>query len=83
MAKSKIKNIEKKDIKYHKIIMTCACGAEFDSGSTLESVHVDICSKCHPFFTGEDRIVDVEGRVEKFRKKYEKANTKATLKKDK
>lgn len=60
----------KKDLTYHKIIISCACGAEFESGSTLESIRVDICSNCHPFFTGESRIVDAEGRVEKFLKKY-------------
>lgn len=57
-------------IPYYKVKITCACGAEFDAGSTLESLRVDICSKCHPFFTGEQRILDSEGRVEKFRKKY-------------
>ena len=55
---------------YHKIIISCACGATFESGSTQESIRVDICSKCHPFFTGDKRIVDAEGRVEKFKKKY-------------
>ncbi len=57
-------------IVYHDIIVTCACGAEFVSGSTQESIRVDICSRCHPFFTGDSRILDTEGRVEKFRKKY-------------
>lgn len=55
---------------YHKLNITCVCGGSFESGSTLETVRVDICAKCHPFFTGENRIVDAEGRVEKFKKKY-------------
>ena len=56
---------------YNKIIVTCACGASFESGSTQESIRVDICAKCHPFFTGDKRIVDSEGRVEKFKKKIQ------------
>ncbi|MFC1755012.1 50S ribosomal protein L31 [Thermoproteota archaeon] len=55
---------------YNNIKITCACGAEFDAGSTLSSIRVDICSQCHPFFTGEKRIVDSEGRVDKFNKRY-------------
>lgn len=56
--------------------VSCACGAEYDAGSTKESIRVDICANCHPFFTGESRIVDAEGRVEKFRKKYNMASSK-------
>lgn len=59
-----------KDIPYYEIIATCACGAEYKTGSTQEVIRVDICASCHPFFTGEKRFVDAEGRVEKFRKKY-------------
>jgi large subunit ribosomal protein L31 len=84
MAKTKTKIEEKakgKTVPYHEVIVTCACGAQFDSGSTLKSIHVDICSQCHPFFTGEDRIVDIEGRVEKFRKKYQKDTKKDKPKK--
>ena len=63
--------IESSDIKYYKITATCAaCGAEFETGSTLDKIRVDVCSQCHPFFTGESRILDTEGRVEKFKKKY-------------
>lgn len=58
------------NITYHKITASCACGATFECGSTLEEIRVDICSQCHPFFTGDSRIVDAEGRVEKFKKKY-------------
>lgn len=62
---------EKETIEYHKVIASCACGAEYEAGSTLASIRVDICASCHPFFTGEDRILDAAGRVEKFRKKYQ------------
>ena len=55
---------------YKSLVATCACGASFETGSTLEVLRVDICSQCHPFFTGEKRFVDSEGRVEKFKKKY-------------
>ena len=59
---------------YDNIVATCACGEEIVTGSTNESVRVDICASCHPFFTGENKIVDAEGRVEKFKKKYAKYN---------
>ena len=50
---------------------TCTCGASFDIQSTLkDSIHLDICSKCHPFYTGEQKIVDTAGQVERFRRKY-------------
>jgi large subunit ribosomal protein L31 len=51
--------------------VTCACGNTWKTRSTKETVHLDICSRCHPFFTGEQRIVDTAGRVERFRKRYE------------
>lgn len=60
-----------KKIPYQRITATCACGAEYETGSTAESIRVDICANCHPFFTGEKRILDSEGRVEKFLKKYQ------------
>jgi large subunit ribosomal protein L31 len=50
----------------------CVCGSSFTTRSTQNSIHVDICSKCHPFFTGKQKLVDAEGRVEKFKKKYAK-----------
>ena len=59
-----------KDIPYFKSKISCVCGAEFEAGSTKETLRVDICSNCHPFFTGENRILDSEGSVEKFKKKY-------------
>ena len=48
----------------------CGCGAEFETVSTVAEMQVDICSKCHPFYTGEERFVDTEGRVERFNRKY-------------
>lgn len=69
--------------KYHQITIKCACGASFDTGSTKPDIKVEICSDCHPFFTGEMRFVDTMGRVEKYRAKQEKAKkakSKATKK---
>jgi len=48
----------------------CGCGNVFETTSTVEEMRVDICSKCHPFYTGEERFVDTEGRVERFNRKY-------------
>ncbi len=48
----------------------CVCGHVFETTSTVEEMRVDICSKCHPFYTGEERFVDTEGRVERFNRKY-------------
>ncbi|HLC29298.1 MAG TPA: 50S ribosomal protein L31 [Dehalococcoidia bacterium] len=48
----------------------CVCGNTFTVGSTKESLRVEVCSKCHPFFTGEQRIVDTGGRVERFKRRY-------------
>jgi large subunit ribosomal protein L31 len=59
-----------KAIAYYDNNASCVCGAEFETGSTSEKLRVDICSNCHPFFTGDNRILDTEGRVEKFLKKY-------------
>lgn len=56
--------------KFHITTVTCACGESFETGSTRENIRVDICSKCHPFSTGVQRVVDAGGRVEKFRKKH-------------
>jgi len=50
----------------------CACGNTFNIGSTKEFIEVEICSKCHPFYTGKEKIVDTMGRVEKFRKRLAK-----------
>ena len=53
--------------------VTCVCGNTFTTGSTLAEIHVDICSNCHPFFTGEMKYVDILGRVERFQQKQKKA----------
>ena len=58
--------------KYVEATIICACGNTWQTRSTKETVHLDICSRCHPYFTGEARIVDTAGRVERFRKRYEK-----------
>jgi large subunit ribosomal protein L31 len=50
--------------------VTCSCGNTFTTGSTKETLRVELCSKCHPFFTGEQRIVDTAGRVERFKRRY-------------
>ncbi len=71
---------DSKSIPYHKITITCACGAEYESGSTQESIRLDICAKCHPFFTGENRILDAEGRVEQFKKRYSRVAAPAVKK---
>lgn len=62
----------KKDLhpKYHRATVTCACGETFETGSTKEAIKVEICSKCHPFFTGKQKFVDTGGRVERFKRKY-------------
>ncbi|MEK7652556.1 MAG: 50S ribosomal protein L31 [Patescibacteria group bacterium] len=69
----------KKDIHpkyYPKAKVTCACGNKFETGSTLEKINVEICGACHPFFTGNEKIVDTAGRVEKFKTRMAKAETK-------
>jgi len=58
--------------KYNEAKIVCACGETFTTKSTLDNIRLDICSKCHPFFTGKQKLIDAEGRVEKFRKKYAK-----------
>ena len=50
--------------------VTCVCGNTFTTGSTMKEISIDICSECHPFYTGKQKLVDTEGRVEKFKKKY-------------
>jgi large subunit ribosomal protein L31 len=69
----------KKDIHpeyYPKAKVTCACGNTFTVGSTKEKLSVEICSACHPFFTGEEKILDTGGRVEKFKKRQAAAKNK-------
>ncbi|HZK12145.1 MAG TPA: 50S ribosomal protein L31 [Atribacterota bacterium] len=66
----------KKDIhpKYEKATISCACGNTFETGSTKKNMKVEICSVCHPFFTGKQKIIDTAGRVERFNKKYNLKN---------
>ncbi len=59
---------------YPEATVNCACGASYKTRSTRGSFTVDVCSACHPFFTGKQRMMDTAGRVERFRKKYEKVN---------
>jgi large subunit ribosomal protein L31 len=62
--------------KYSQTSITCACGNVMGVGSTKSDIHIEICSKCHPFFTGKQKLVDTAGRIERFRKKYEKFHKK-------
>jgi large subunit ribosomal protein L31 len=72
----------KKEIhpEYHKAIVHCACGNEFETGSTLKKINVEICSKCHPFFTGKQKLIDTTGRVERFKNRYAKFQESQTSK---
>ncbi len=56
--------------KYAKCTVKCACGEVFETGSVKDEMKVDICSKCHPFFTGKQKLVDTGGRVDRFKKRY-------------
>ena len=68
--------------KYHEVTVTCACGATFKTGTTKEGdvMKVDICSNCHPFFTGKQKLVDTGGRIDKFKKRYGLYGTHVGLK---
>ena len=55
---------------YQKSIVKCACGETFETGSVKSELKVEICSKCHPFFTGKQKLVDTGGRVDRFKKRY-------------
>jgi large subunit ribosomal protein L31 len=61
---------------YQEADVTCACGSTFKTHSTKKEIRVEICSQCHPFFTGTQKFIDTAGRVEKFRKKYGEFNKK-------
>jgi len=58
--------------KYEKAMVTCACGNTFETRSTKPEIRLEICSKCHPFFTGRQKLVDTAGRVERFTRRYTK-----------
>lgn len=69
----------KKDIhpKYNtNTAVTCACGVTFAVGSTMDSMNIEICSQCHPFYTGNDKVLDTAGRVDRFKKRAAVAKTK-------
>lgn len=68
----------KKEIhpKYGKCVVKCACGETFETGSVRENLTLDICSKCHPFYTGRQKLVDTGGRVDKFQKRLQKTKEK-------
>ena len=57
---------------YKTTVIRCACGNEVEVGSTRENISVEICSQCHPFYTGKQKLVDSAGRIERFRRKYAK-----------
>lgn len=58
---------------YRKVTAVCACGNQFETRSTTDNIHVEVCSQCHPYFTGKQRLVDTAGRVDRFRRKYQDA----------
>lgn len=55
---------------YHECKVTCNCGNEFTTGSTKETIHVEVCSKCHPFYTGQQRAAAAHGAIDKFNRRY-------------
>ncbi len=62
---------------YHEVEVVCACGNTFKTRSTKEELRVEICSACHPFFTGRQKLIDSAGRVERFQKRYQKSGANA------
>ncbi|MBI4032989.1 MAG: 50S ribosomal protein L31 [Candidatus Blackburnbacteria bacterium] len=68
---------------YPEAKVSCACGNTFTVGSTVPEIHVEVCSRCHPFYTGKTRYIDTAGRVDKFREKLEGVSEKALSKKEK
>ncbi len=67
---------------YNKITAECACGNKVELGTVLKEMKVEICSACHPFFTGKQKLVDSAGRIEKYKKRYAKHFAKLEKKKD-
>ena len=61
---------------YKKLTISCVCGNVIETGSVKENVRVEICSNCHPFYTGTQKIMDAEGRIDRFNKRYSKADKK-------
>jgi large subunit ribosomal protein L31 len=72
----------KKDVhpEYQECVVTCACGSTFKTRSTKKEIRVEICSQCHPFFTGKQKFIDSAGRIEKFKKKFGDAKDLKTAK---
>ena len=56
--------------KYEKVMVRCGCGNTFETRSTAKEIHAEICSMCHPFYTGKQKFIDTAGRIERFQKKY-------------
>lgn len=73
----------KKEIhpKIYQVVAKCVCGNSFETTSTRKEISVDVCSACHPFFTGTQKFVDTAGRIERFQQRYKKAQDKKTTKK--
>jgi len=69
--------------KYLESTVSCACGAHFKTRSTIPSIHLDICSQCHPFFTGKQKLIDTAGMVERFQKRFVKTGGKTIRRKAK
>jgi large subunit ribosomal protein L31 len=67
---------------YFETTVRCACGGEVQTRTTLKDLHVEICSKCHPFFTGKQKLMDTAGRIEKFKRKYAKAQPASSNKEE-
>jgi large subunit ribosomal protein L31 len=65
--------------KYHEVMVTCACGETFRTRSTNPELRLEICSKCHPFFTGKQKLIDSAGRVERFEKRYKSVPAPAAV----
>jgi len=61
--------------------VTCACGAKFKVGSTMDKINVEICSQCHPFYTGNEKVLDTAGRVDRFKKRAAASTKTAKAKK--
>lgn len=62
---------------YHEVTVRCVCGNTFQTRSTSPQIELEICSNCHPYYTGKQKLVDTAGRVERFRRRYEKSEEKA------
>ena len=69
--------------KYEKVVVHCGCGNTFETRSTAKEIHAEICSMCHPFYTGKQKFVDTAGRIERFQKKYGTSYIKGPAKDDK